>query len=200
MGVSLSKGGNVSLSKEAANPLTSLTVTLKWKPQTRDGQDIDPNNPKSEQFDLDASALIADENDKILSDEHFIFYNKKTSPDGSVTHSGDDKTGAQGEKIKVDVTKLDQRADKVVFVVTIHEADARGQNFGRVRGASIVIVDDNDGKELARYDLTEDAASQTAMIFGELYRKSGEIKFRAVGEGYSAGLRGVALDYGVNVA
>lgn len=193
MSVSLSKGGNVSLTKEAAKPLTTLTIGLGWDPQTREGAE----------FDLDASALIV-ANDKILSDKHFVFYNNPASPNSSVTHSGDNLTGGgagDDEQIKVDVAKtFDGQADKVVFAVTIHEADERKQNFGQVRNAYIRVVDDNDGKELARYDLSEDYAGETAMIFGELYARNGETKFKAVGAGYNAGLRGIATDYGVNVA
>ena len=191
MGVSLSKGGNVSLTKEAPG-LTAVTVGLGWDPRTTTGQD----------FDLDASALMLSAAGRILSDAHFVFFNNLTSPDGSVEHTGDNLTGAgegDDEQIKVDLTRVPPEVDRIVFPVSIYEADNRGQNFGQVRNAFIRVVNSADDAELARYDLSEDASSETAMIFGELYRHAGDWKFRAVGQGYSSGLAGIARDYGVNV-
>lgn len=153
-------------------------------------------------FDLDASALLC-ANGRVLSDEHFVFYNNLKSPEGSVEHTGDNLTGegeGDDEEILVDLTKVPERVDKVVFPVSIHEADSRGQTFGQVSNAYIRVVNQYDQAELARYDLSEDASSETAMIFGELYRYNGEWKFRAVGQGYASGLRGIALDFGVNVS
>ena len=191
MGVSLNKGGNVSLSKEAPG-LTAVIVGLGWDPRTTSGAD----------FDLDASALMCNISGKILSDGHFVFFNNLTSPDGSVKHSGDNLTGGgdgDDEQIKVNLSEVPAECDKLVFPVSIYEAESRGQNFGQVRNAFIRIVNQADSIELARYDLSEDASSETAMIFGELYRNNGEWKFRAVGQGYAAGLRGIAVDFGVHV-
>ena len=89
--------------------------------------------------------------------------------------------------------------DKIVFPVSIYDAETRAQSFGQVRNAFIRVVNQADGTELARYDLTEDASTETAMVFGELYRNGAEWKFRAVGQGYASGLRGIAQDFGVNV-
>ncbi|MFF9677906.1 TerD family protein, partial [Streptomyces eurythermus] len=134
---------------------------------------------------------------------HFIFFNNLKSPDGSVEHTGDNLTGegeGDDESLLVDLSKVPQQCDKIVFPVSIHMADERGQTFGQVSNAFIRVVNQADGQELARYDLSEDASTETAMIFGELYRYQGEWKFRAVGQGYASGLRGIALDFGVNVS
>ncbi|MFL0419236.1 TerD family protein [Sphingomonas sp. 179-I 2A4 NHS] len=192
MAVSLSKGGNVSLSKEAPG-LTSVTVGLGWDVRKTDGQ----------AFDLDAAAFVLGENEKVLSDAHFIFYNNKLSTDGSVTHHGDNRTGegdGDDEKITIDFSKLPQAVKKVVIAVTIHEGQERGQNFGSVSNAYARVVNDADGKELARYDLSEDASTNAAMVFVELYRSAtGEIKVKAIGEGWQSGLGGLANAMGVNI-
>jgi tellurium resistance protein TerD len=191
MSVTLSKGGNVSLSKEAPG-LTAVTVGLGWDVRTTSGAD----------YDLDASAILVGTNGKVLSDDNFVFFNNLRSPDGSVVHLGDNLTGGgdgDDEQITVQLSTVPANVDKIVFPVSIYEADSRQQNFGQVRNAFIRVVNQNGGTELARYDLTEDASNETAMLFGELYRNSGEWKFRAVGQGYASGLRGIALDFGVNV-
>ncbi|MFI1497789.1 TerD family protein [Streptomyces platensis] len=191
MGVSLGKGGNVSLSKEAPG-LTAVTVGLGWDVRTTTGAD----------YDLDASALLCTEAGKVASDAHFVFYNNLTSPDGSVQHTGDNLTGeGEGDDESIDVTLSGVPAEiaKIVFPVSIHEAEGRGQSFGQVRNAFIRVVNQADGVELARYDLSEDASAETAMVFGELYRHGAEWKFRAVGQGYASGLAGIATDFGVNV-
>ena len=191
MSVSLSKGGNVSLSKEAPG-LTAVNVGLGWDARTTSGAD----------FDLDASALMVDTNGKILSDQYFIFFNNLTSPDGSVEHTGDNLTGegeGDDEMIKVNLAAVPAEVDKIVFAVSIYDAETRGQNFGQVRNAFIRVVNQAGGAEIARYDLSEDASTETAMIFGEVYRNGSEWKFRAVGQGYSTGLAGIARDFGVNV-
>ncbi|MFC5906330.1 TerD family protein [Streptacidiphilus monticola] len=192
MGVTLAKGGNVSLSKAAPN-LTAVQIGLGWQARATTGAD----------FDLDASALLC-ANGRVLGDEYFVFYNNLKSPEGSVEHMGDELVGGTGaqddEVIKVDLTAVPPQVDKIVFPVSIYDAENRGQSFGQVRNAFIRVVNQADGAELARYDLSEDASSETAMIFGELYRYGAEWKFRAVGQGYASGLRGIALDFGVNVS
>ncbi|MWA01063.1 chemical-damaging agent resistance protein C [Actinomadura sp. LD22] len=191
MGVSLAKGGNVSLTKAAPN-LTAVTVGLGWDVRATTGAD----------FDLDASALMLGPSGKVISDQHFVFFNNLKSPDGSVEHTGDNLTGegeGDDESINVDLTGVPQDCDRIVFPVSIYDADNRQQNFGQVRNAFIRIVNRTDGSELARFDLTEDASTETAMVFGELYRHGAEWKFRAVGQGYASGLAGIAMDFGVNV-
>jgi tellurium resistance protein TerD len=189
--VSLTKGGNVSLTKEAPG-LTNVIVGLGWDVRTTTGTE----------FDLDASAIVLGADGKVLSDKHFIFFNNLTSPDATVEHTGDNLTGegeGDDEQVKVNLAGMAPEVDKVVFPVSIYDADARSQSFGQVRNAFIRVVNGAGGTEIARYDLTEDASTETAMVFGELYRNGAEWKFRAVGQGYASGLAGIARDFGVNV-
>jgi tellurium resistance protein TerD len=191
VGVSLSKGGNVSLTKEAPN-LTAVIVGLGWDARTTTGVD----------FDLDASALLTNAEGKVAQDQNFVFFNNLKSPDGSVEHTGDNLTGegeGDDEVIKVNLAAMAPEVDKIVFPVSIYDADARNQNFGQVVNAFIRVVNETDGRELTRFDLSEDASTETALVFGELYRRGPEWKFRAVGQGYASGLAGIARDYGVNV-
>ncbi|MER6396466.1 MULTISPECIES: TerD family protein [unclassified Kitasatospora] len=190
MSVTLAKGGNVSLTKAAPN-LTQVQIGLGWDARSTTGAP----------FDLDASALLCS-GGRVLGDEYFVFYNNLKSPEGSVEHTGDNLTGdgdGDDEVVLVNLDLVPPQVDKVAFPVSIYDAESRLQNFGQVRNAYIRVVNSLDGQEIARYDLTEDASSETAMIFGELYRYAGEWKFRAVGQGYASGLRGIALDFGVNV-
>ena len=191
MGVSLTKGGNVSLTKEAPG-LTAIIVGLGWDTRTTDGTD----------FDLDASAILLNNTDKAVSDQHFVFFNNLKSPDGSVEHTGDNLTGegeGDDEQIKINLAGVPAEVEKVVFPVSIYDAEGRSQSFGQVRNAFIRIVNQAGGTEIARYDLSEDASTETAMVFGEVYRSGAEWKFRAVGQGWASGLAGIARDYGVNV-
>src|SRR5690606_22930477 len=152
-------------------------VGLGWDVRTTTGTD----------YDLDASALLLDASGKVPSDQHFVFYNNLRSPDGSVERSGDNLTGegaGDDESVKVDLAGAPPTIERIVFPVSIHDAEHRGQSFGQVRNAFIRVVNQAGGAEIARYDLSEDAATQTAMIFGELYRHGAEWKFRAVGQGY----------------
>lgn len=193
MSVVLSKGGNVSLTKEAGDAgLTAVVVGLGWDVRTTTGVD----------YDLDASALLCGVNGKVLSDNHFVFYNNLKSPDGAVEHTGDNRTGegeGDDEQIKVDLAALGSDVQKIVIPVSIDDADAKGQNFGQVNNAFIRVVNQAGNTELARFDLTEDASTETAMIYGELYRHGNDWKFRAVGQGYASGLRGIVQDYGVHL-
>ena len=191
MGVSLTKGGNVSLTK-AAPGLKAVSVGLGWDVRSTTGDD----------FDLDASALGLAPTKKIVSDEYFIFFNNLKSPDGSIEHQGDNLTGegeGDDEVINVDLSAVPTTVDSIVFPVSIYDAETRGQSFGQVRNAFIRVVDQANGTELARYDLSEDASTETAMVFGELYRNGAEWKFRAIGQGYASGLAGIARDFGVNI-
>ncbi|MDH6110394.1 tellurium resistance protein TerD [Kitasatospora sp. MAP12-15] len=191
MGVSLSKGGNVSLTKEAPG-LTGVLVALGWDARTTTGAE----------FDLDASALLCNEGGKVSSDANFVFFNNLKSPDGSVEHTGDNLTGegeGDDETIKVNLAAVPADVAKIVFPVSIYDAETRLQSFGQVRNAYIRVVNQVGGQEIARYDLSEDASTETAMVFGELYRNGAEWKFRAIGQGYASGLRGIAQDFGVNV-
>jgi len=191
MGISLSKGGNVSLSKTDPS-LKNVIVGLGWDARPTEGAD----------FDLDASAFMVKEDGKVRSDSDFIFYNQTKSTCGSVEHTGDNRTGAgdgDDEAVVVLLDKVPADVQRVVFCVTIHDADMRKQNFGQVNHAYVRVVNKDSNNEVARYDLSEDASIETAMIFGEIYRHSGEWKFKAVGQGYAGGLAALAKQYGINV-
>jgi tellurium resistance protein TerD len=191
MAVSLSKGGNVSLSKEAPG-LKKVLVGLGWDARATDGGD----------FDLDASAFILNASGKVRSDSDFIFYNNLKSKDGSLEHTGDNSTGAgdgDDEAIRIDLTKVPADVQRIAICVTIHDADTRRQNFGMVSNAFVRIVNSDSDKEIARYDLAEDASTETAMIFAEVYRHGADWKFKAIGQGFAGGLGPLARNYGVNV-
>ncbi|UYY59291.1 TerD family protein [Sphingomonas sp. S2-65] len=191
MAVSLSKGGNVSLSKEAPG-LKGVRVGLGWDTRVTDGSG----------FDLDASVFLLNEGGKVRSDADFVFYNNKNGGNGSVVHQGDNTTGegaGDDEVVAVTLDQLPADIQKLSFAVTIHEADGRKQNFGMVSNAYIRVLNADGGTEIARYDLSEDASTETAMIFGELYRHSGEWKFKAIGQGFAGGLGPLAQSFGVNI-
>jgi len=191
MPVSLSKGGNVSLSKEAPG-LKQIVIGLGWDARATDGA----------AFDLDASLFMLAETGKVRSDADFIFYNNKTSADGSVEHQGDNLTGqgeGDDEQVKVNLDGVPADVARLTVGVTIHDAEARGQNFGMVSSAFIRVVNGDDNTEIARYDLSEDASTETAMLFGEVYRNSGEWKFKALGQGFQGGLGPMAASYGVTI-
>ncbi len=192
MAVSLKKGGNVSLNKEAPG-LAAVIVGLGWNPRVTDG----------EKFDLDASVFVLGEDGKVLNDKSFVFYNNLKSECGNIEHQGDNRTGdgdGDDEKVNVNLASLGAAVKKMVFAVTIHDADTRNQSFGQVDGAYIRVLNQADGTELARYDLSEDASTETAMIFGELYRHGDEFKFKAIGQGFAGGLAPLAAGYGVDLA
>ena len=191
MAVSLSKGGNVSLSKEAPG-LTKILIGLGWDTRATDGAD----------FDLDGSLFLVAATGKVRNDGDFIFYNNLKSADGSVEHTGDNRTGegdGDDEAIKVHLAAVPADVDKLVVGVTIDQAEARSQNFGQVSNAFIRVVNDDNGTEIARYDLSEDASVETALVFGEVYRSGVEWKFRAIGQGFAGGLGPLAASYGVSI-
>ena len=191
MAISLNKGGNLSLSKTDPS-LTQVLIGLGWDARATDGVD----------FDLDASAFLLGANDKVRGEHDFIFYNQTRSPEGSVEHTGDNRTGdgdGDDEAVKIDLSKVPADVHKVAITVTIHDAESRGQNFGQVQNAFIRVVNDQSHVEIVRFDLNEDYSTETAMIFGELYRHNGEWKFRAVGQGYNGGLSAMCRQYGINI-
>lgn len=188
-GLTLAKGNNISLTKTDPG-LQHLLVGLGWDPRTTTG----------EAFDLDASALLLGANGKVRSGEDFIFYNQPAAKDGSVTHLGDNRTGdgdGDDEQIQIDLTKVAADVERIVIVVSIDQADTRGQNFGQVRAAYCRVVNQETDAEVVRFDLSEDAAPETSMLFAEVYRNGAEWKFKAVGQGYSSGLAGIVTDFGV---
>ncbi|UYV16516.1 TerD family protein [Porphyrobacter sp. ULC335] len=191
MAISLSKGGNLSLSKEAPG-LDRIMIGLGWDVRATDGQD----------FDLDASAFLCNAGGKVRADTDFCFFNNKNVAGGAVVHQGDNRTGegdGDDEQIEVTLSKLPADVDKVAVVVTIYNGDENGQTFGQVSNAFIRLVDASNNNEVVRFDLSEDASVETAMILGEVYRHGAEWKFRAVGQGFRGGLGPLASHFGVNV-
>lgn len=191
MAISLQKGGNVNLSKEAPG-LTKLQLGLGWDVRATDGA----------AFDLDGVVFMLDATGKVRGDGDFIFYNNLRSSDGSVVHSGDNRTGAgegDDETVTIDLAKVPADVERIALAVTIHEAEQRRQNFGQVNKAFIRCVNAANQTEVARYDLSEDGSTEAAMIFGEVYRNGADWKFRAIGQGYNGGLGPLARNYGVNV-
>ena len=191
MAVSLSKGQNVSLSK--TDPLLKhILIGLGWDARSSDGQD----------FDLDASVFMTADNGKVPSDDYFVFYNQLKSPCGSVQHTGDNLTGdgdGDDESVIVELEKMPANIKSLFVTVTIHDAETRRQNFGQVSNAFVRLVNHETGQEVLRFDLSEDYSTETAMVFGEVYRHNGDWKFRAIGQGYTGGLLALCNQYGVNV-
>ena len=191
MAVNLTKGGRISLNKEAPG-LKKILIGLGWDTNASDtGAD----------FDLDASVFLLDSNAKVANEKDFVFYNNLSSSDGSVVHTGDNRTGegdGDDESIKVDLSKISSSIKEIAIVVTIHEAAQRKQNFGMVRNAFIRLVNDETNTEIVRYDLEEDYSTETGLLFGRLYFKDNEWKFSAVGTGHKEGLDGFCKQFGLN--
>ncbi|WAU74887.1 MULTISPECIES: TerD family protein [unclassified Acinetobacter] len=191
MAISLNKGGNLSLSKTDPN-LVRILIGLGWDERATDGA----------AFDLDASAFLLTATGKVRGDHDFIFYNQLKSQDHSVEHTGDNRSGqgdGDDETLLVDLSKVSPEIEKVAITVTIHDAQARGQNFGQIANAFIRVVNQDTNVEVVRFDLAEDYSTETAMVFGEVYRHNGEWKFKAVGQGYAGGLAAMCQQYGIQV-
>lgn len=191
MALSLSKGGNLSLTKEDPS-IEEALVGLGWEVRATDGAD----------FDLDASAILVGANGKVGGDSDFCFYNQPSVAAGAVLYHGDNRTGGgdgDDEQISVKLNQIPLDVERIILIVTIHEGDIRRQNFGMVRDAYIRILNAKTQKEIVRFDLTEDMSTETAMIFGELYRKNGGWSFRAIGQGYAGGLKPLAQSFGLNI-
>lgn len=193
MPINLVKGQKVDLTK--GNPsLKNLMVGLGW--------DVNTFDPGAD-FDLDAAAFMVGADGKCPADKDFIFYGNLEHQSGAVLHMGDNLTGAgdgDDEQIQVDLTKIPDNIDRVVFTVTIYEAEARRQNFGQVSNAFIHIVDEDTGADLIWYDLGEDFSIETAVVVDELYRRNGGWKFNAIGSGFQGGLAALCGHYGIEVA
>ncbi|MCT6835439.1 MAG: TerD family protein [Acinetobacter baumannii] len=191
MAISLNKGGNLSLSKTDPN-LVRVLIGLGWDERATDGA----------AFDLDASAFLLTATGKVRGDHDFIFYNQLKSQDGSVEHTGDNRSGqgdGDDETILVNLSKVAPEVEKIAITVTIHDAQTRGQNFGQIANAFIRVVNQDTNVEVVRFDLAEDYSTETAMVFGEVYRHNGDWKFRAVGQGYAGGLAAMCQQYGIQV-
>ncbi|MBR0225710.1 MAG: TerD family protein [Thermoguttaceae bacterium] len=188
MTVNLVKGQNTPLN----SGLTKVRVGLGWDPRVEPGIE----------FDLDASAFLLGADSKVRGESDFIFYNHPQSACGSVVSSGDNRTGegdGDDETILVDLSRVPADVERIVFTATIYEAIERNQNFGMVDSAFIRLVDDSNGEEQIRFELTEDACINSALVFGELYRRNGAWKFRALGQGFDLDLAGLARKFGVRV-
>jgi tellurium resistance protein TerD len=186
MAVSLTKGGNVNLSKEAPG-LAKIRLGLGWDVRKTDGAG----------FDLDALAFMVTASGKVRSDADFIFFNNKTSADGTVQHTGDNRSGegdGDDESIVIDLANLAADVEKVIAAVVIFDGETKGQTFGYIR-----VINENGGTEISRFDLSEDGSTVTAMVFGEIYRNNGEWKFKAIGQGFNEGFKALVASYGVNV-
>lgn len=191
MAISLQKGGNVNLSKEAPG-LSKMVVGLGWDLRNTDGS----------AFDIDSSAFLLKVDGKVRSDADFVFYNNLKSTDGSVTHSGDNRTGAgegDDETVTIELSKVPPEVDRIAICVTIHDAETRRQNFGQVSKAFVRCVNAAGNTEIARFDLSEDGSTETSLVFGEVYRNGADWKFKAVGQGYKGGLGALASSFGVSV-
>jgi tellurium resistance protein TerD len=173
MAISLQKGQKIDIG------LSQISVGLGWNPNEGSGHD----------FDLDASAFMLTAARKIPTEEYFVFYGNIDSPDQGLHHTGDDPTGGNSsegddEVIEVDLSKVDATVQEILFVVTIHEASLRKQNFGQVRASYIRIVDQITHAEIAKYELGEDFSIETGVEFGRLYRRDNKWRFEASGIGY----------------
>lgn len=179
MSINLQKGAKVDLTK--TNPaVKKFTVGLGWNP-----------NSTGDTFDVDVSAFIVGADGKRISNDHFVFYNNLKSPNDFVTHTGDNLTGegdGDDETLIVDFSKVSPEEKAIMFVVTIHEADTKKQNFGQISGSYIRILNGENNDEIMKYDLNEDFSTETSVLFGKLYEKDGEWKFSAEGTGKKGGL------------
>ncbi|WP_028399315.1 TerD family protein [Ectobacillus panaciterrae] len=191
MAINLSKGQKVDLTK--TNPgLTNIIVGLGWDVNKYDG---------GHDFDLDSSVFLLNGAGKCASETDFIFYNNATGANGSVVHTGDNRTGVgegDDEQIKINLPHVPANIEKIAFTITIHDAETRSQNFGQVSNSYVRILNEANGEELIRYDLGEDFSIETAVVVGELYRHNSEWKFNAIGSGYQGGLSSLVNDYGLN--
>ncbi|GLF84414.1 TerD family protein [Bacillus safensis] len=192
MAIQLSKGQRVDLTK--TNPgLTKVMIGLGWDTNKYSG---------GAEFDLDASAFLVDANNRCQQDTDFVFYNNLQHPSGSVTHTGDNRTGegdGDDEQILVDFSKIPANIDRIGITVTIHDAEARSQNFGQVSNAFVRVVNEEGGEELIRFDLGEDFSIETAVVVCELYRHGSDWKFNVIGSGFSGGLAALCQNYGLEV-
>lgn len=192
MAISLSKGQKVDLTK--TNPgLSKVIVGVGWDVNKYDG---------GQDFDLDSSIFLLGDNGKVTSDADFVFYNNTNGGNGSVVHTGDNRTGegeGDDEQVKVDLANVPANIQRITFTITIHDGEARSQNFGQVSNAYVRIMSEDSGEELIRYDLGEDFSIETALVVGELYRHNAEWKFSAIGSGFQGGLAALAKDFGLQI-
>jgi tellurium resistance protein TerD len=192
MGINLSKGQRVDLTK--TNPgLTKVIIGLGWDTNRYHG---------GYDFDLDACAFLTDANSRVNEETDFIFYNNLIHGSGAVEHTGDNRTGegdGDDEQIKIDFSKIPANIHRIAITVTIHEAEARSQNFGQVSNSFVRVVDEDSGREILRFDLGEDFSVETAIVVCELYKHNGDWKFNAIGSGFAGGLAALCQNFGLEV-
>lgn len=183
MAINLEKGNSINLVKEEPT-LVNLRLGLGWDP-------ITDNKP----FDLDSSAFVCQHNTlgepKLISDEHFVFYNNLKCPQGAVNHAGDNRTGdgsGDDEVIEINLTKLDPKVDEISLIVTIHDAENRQHNFGMLKNSYIKLYNQDSGKLIAQYNLGNDFDTETSVQFGSVFKENGQWTFQAIGAGYQLGL------------
>jgi stress response protein SCP2 len=140
---------------------------------------------KPDPIDCDASAILL-QNGKLVDKSDVVYFANLRHKSGTIIHQGDNLTGegeGDDEQILIDLSRIPAEYDRIVLVVNIFRATARNQHFGMIRNAFIRLVDARNNREMCKYNLTEDYSGMTAMIFGEVYRRNGEWKFNAVGQG-----------------
>lgn len=189
--VELTKGGNVSLTKD--NPgLSKLVAGAGW----------DVNQSNGSDFDLDLSLVAVKSDGKVRDNNDLIYFRKLAGVSGAVKHTGDNLTGegtGDDEQIKIDLAATPADIEKLILFINIYQAEERHQNFGQVNNAFVRIVNQETNEELVKYDLSEDFSTETSVVMGELYRHDGGWKFKAVGQGYAGGLKAIASEHGVGV-
>lgn len=190
MAVALTKGGRVNLTKDTG--LKSALLGLGWDTNRYQG---------AADFDLDLVIFMCDGNSRCVSEKHFIFYHNLKDHDGSVIHSGDNRTGVgdgDDETATINFDKIPHNVEKLVVAVTIYNAKANKQNFGLVDNAYVRMVNLETQEEILRFDLGEDFSIQTSVVFAEIYKHAGEWRFKAVGEGYTKELVDLCREYGID--
>lgn len=185
MAVNLQKGQKVSLVKADGKKLTKLMVGLGWDAAVQEGGFFKKLFSGKKDIDCDASVFMC-KGGKLKGEEDIVYFGNLKHKSGSVQHMGDNLTGegdGDDEQIFVDLVKIPADYDKLIFVVNIYKAVERNQHFGMIKNAFIRIVDNETGEELCRYNLTDNYDNMLAMVTGEVYKKNGEWKFNAIGNG-----------------
>ena len=188
---SLPRGANVSLSR-AVPGIRNLVVGVGWDRPAARGRGLE----------LDVMVFIQTQSGKVRSDADLVFYNNLTGAGGAVRLSADPSLEPWGDiqAVSIELNSLGAGVSKLSFAVAIYEGEKRNQNFGMVAGAYIRVVNADDGLELARCEISPDGRTETAMVFGEIYDRAGEWKFKAIDQGYSGGLDALAKSFGVDIA
>lgn len=195
MTVNLVKGQKISLVKPGSG-LNKIMVGLGWDEVQQKRRLF---APKPKDIDCDASVILCGADGKLVStdvNKCCVYFGNLRHYSGAIVHQGDNLTGGgegDDEQIMVNLSQLPAEVDKLVFVVNIYDANVRGQHFGMIQNAFIRLVDVNANTELCRFNLTEDYSGSTGVIVGEIYRRNGEWKFNAIGQGVANASRLASL-------